>query len=244
MKTLSSILVFSLTSIAIFALFGLLANEAIPANIMVKLDNAGILLGYLLACFSIGLGTVALLRRQDIGHRLRQWLKKSRFENVGEQFDGKVTAIVIPVSHVHQPEWIIRWLTPKYVAFLYTAFPDSQKAVLELLERFGKDVTFFPNKEMIARSEFMVEDADDPSESKKRTHFFLQHFLELGVPRDEIFVDTTGGKVPMSIGAFQAAEEVGVSSVYVVGNVKGIIKDPKKRVQGSPVFISNRLSTG
>ncbi len=238
MKTFSSIMLFSLTSITMFALFALAANEFIPADIILQLDNAGILLGYLLGCVSIGLGTVALVHRQDIGHRLRHWLRRSRFENVGEQFDGRVTAIVIPVSRIQQPEWIIRWLEPRYVAFLYTRHPDSQKAASELQERFGKHVTFFPNKEMIERNEYRIEEADRPSQTREMTRFFLKHFLELGVPSHEIFVDTTGGKVPMSIGAFQAAEELSISSIYIVGRDNGFINKPERREQGEAIFMS------
>ena len=239
MKTLGSILLFSFASVTVFVFFGFLANRVIPADIILKLDNAGILLGYFLACFSLGVGAVALVRRQDIGHRLRQWLRRSRFESVGAQFDGNVTAVVIPVSRVEQPEWIIRWLQPKHVAFLYTALPDSKKAVLDIEERFPQ-VKFFPNKEMVAREEFIIKDADDPSESKERAHFFLEHFLQLGIPRDEIFVDSTGGKVPMSIGAFQAAEELNVSTIYVVGKDNGRITKPDRREHGDARYISKR----
>ena len=70
-------------------------------------------------------------------------------------------------------------------------------------------------------------------------------FLAQGISKDNIFVDTTGGKVPMSIGAFQAAEEEGVASIYVCGTVYDkksgfIIKDPKNEAHGKPVFLSEK----
>lgn len=67
-------------------------------------------------------------------------------------------------------------------------------------------------------------------------------FKELGIPESEVFVDTTGGTVPMSIGAFQAAEERNLSSIYVIGKDKGKIKDWKKRQDGIPVYISDHSS--
>ncbi|MDW7998587.1 MAG: hypothetical protein RMI30_03945, partial [Thermodesulfovibrio sp.] len=56
-----------------------------------------------------------------------------------------------------------------------------------------------------------------------------------------IFVDTTGGKVPMSIGAFQAAEEMSVSSIYIIGKDHGKITDPMIKEHGEPIFISQRI---
>ncbi|GBD96747.1 hypothetical protein BMS3Abin06_01633 [bacterium BMS3Abin06] len=49
----------------------------------------------------------------------------------------------------------------------------------------------------------------------------------------------------MSIGAFQAAEEEGVSSIYIVGTEKDsrsgfIIRDAKKAEHGRPIFLSDR----
>ncbi len=240
MKTLGMVLLIFLIAVAVFVGSWLLANQAVPEDIIVKLDKAGIVLGLLLACLSVGLGTVAFIRRQDFAQHVRRWLRRSHFENVGEEFDGKVTAIVIPVSRHEQPEWIIRWLKPKHVAFLYTSLTQSKNAVLKLVERFGSQVTFFPNKEMVRKEELIIRDPDDPSESKTRTHHFLQHFLEQGIPQDEIFVDTTGGKVPMSIGAFQAAEELNVSTIYVVGRDNGYITKPDRREHGDARYISKR----
>ncbi len=47
----------------------------------------------------------------------------------------------------------------------------------------------------------------------------------------------------MSIGMFQAAEQAGVSSIYVIGTQdKGLIKDPTIREHGSPVFMSEHTA--
>lgn len=83
-------------------------------------------------------------------------------------------------------------------------------------------------------------DPDNPSKAKELTRKHIRRLKAEGIEASRIFVDTTGGKVPMSIGAFQAAEEEGVSS-YVVGAQKeGHIKDPKIREHGRAIFMSDR----
>jgi len=86
---------------------------------------------------------------------------------------------------------------------------------------------------------FQVNDPDNPVHARELTERFIKRFLSEDVTASEIFVDTTGGKVPMSIGAFQAEEE-GVSLIYVIGTVKGLIKDPRKREHGKPISLSDR----
>ncbi|MFQ5772580.1 MAG: hypothetical protein ACE5HX_18735, partial [bacterium] len=115
-------IVYILVGIIIFgavALLFWLSGNRIPNSVILQLDYAGIVLGYLLSCLTITLGFIAWIRRQDI----RRWLRRSHFESVGAPFDvpeEKVVATVIPVSRREQPEWILRWLKPKYVSFLYT----------------------------------------------------------------------------------------------------------------------------
>ncbi|OPX35833.1 hypothetical protein B1H10_00350 [candidate division KSB1 bacterium 4484_188] len=216
--------------------------QALSKDIITGLDNAGIVLGYFLSCLTIAIAIIAWFRRQDI----RRWLRRSHFESVGEPFDvpeEKVGCVVIPVSRREQPEWILRWLKPRYVSFLYSGI--SREIAAQLAEKFSQppyQTKFFPDSAAIKGNKFKLQNPDDPEESKNIVSNFLLRFLENEIPREEIFVDTTGGKVPMSIGAFQAAEEMGISSIYVVGTMKGIIRDPQKREHGRPVFISDHTS--
>jgi hypothetical protein len=205
-------------------------------------DNASIVLGYIWTCLTIAIAVYAFFRRQ----RIAQWFKKSHFHGTGEELDiiaAKVDAIVIPVSIREQPEWIIRCMKPSIVAFLYTE--RSRNVALALTEDFKEAAKFILSDEEIKRGEHLIKNPDDPLETKEKAKIFIRRFKAENYQANRIFVDTTGGKVPMSIGAFQAAEEEGVSSIYVVGGyedaVKGmIIKDPTNCSHGKPIFISNR----
>ncbi len=205
------------------------------------MDKAGIILGYGLSCFSIALGAIAWFKRRDI----RIWAFRKKFENVGEEFDldkELVDAMVIPVSpHPDQPEWILRWLKPKHVSFLYT--DQSQSVAQKLADEFSKppyNINFYPNSKDIELGKHKIESPDKPEITKSISKLLLNRLLEKDLDRAKIIVDTTGGKVPMSIGAFQAAEELNISSIYVIGRGKnGWIEKPKNREDGVPKFMSD-----
>lgn len=220
------------------AFLGLWGASTLYCRWVEQLTFANTVVGYLWYCATIALALVVWMKRFEI----RRWFRKTHFEHVGELFDVReenVTAVVIPVSRREQPEWIIRWLRPRYIALLYT-----EKTMLEaknlLLDFSSDDMQFIPNQMSIDNKEYMLDNPDDPKEARRLAKIFIQQFIAKGVPLRQIFVDTTGGKVPMSIGAFQAAEEMNVSSVYISGNLpNGHIEDPKIREQGRPIFISD-----
>jgi len=207
-------------------------GKVAQSNFIQLLDYVGIVLGYLIGCFSLSAGLIAYLKRHDI----RRWLYRSRFESTGEPFEideEKVEAMVIPVSRREQPEWLLRWLNPKKVALICTE--RTKDTSREIEEKFGNEVVFYPAK--------VIKDPDDPDETRQEIKHCLSRFKAEGIHPTHIFVDTTGGKVPMSIGAFLAAEEEGVSSIYLVGKVERngvmIVDDPENREHGRPIFISN-----
>jgi len=226
----------------VFFIAFLIIGNAVSNSWITSFDKAGIILGYLWTCLTMGIAVYAFIRRQ----RIAQWFKKTQFSGTGEELDiiaEKVDAIVIPVSIRNQPEWIIRHLKPKVVAFLYT--DRSKDVASSLAEDFKGTIEFIPSVEDINKGQYLIVNPDDPLETKEKTRVFIRMFKAKGIHANKIFVDTTGGKVPMSIGAFQAAEEEGVSSIYIVGGVddppKGlIIKNPKERSHGKPIFISNK----
>lgn len=243
-------IVISIGFIVIFSLILFLSwyipNSLLAENWISAFDNAGIVLGYIFSLFTISLAftgvIVGWLKRREI----KKWFSKPTFYNTGEDFQipkEKVDALVIPVSRREQPEWLIRHLRPKYAALLYTK--RSKEAAKDLVNFFGDNVKFFHPKSGIEKEIDMIKDPDDPSESKELTRKYIRHFFAEGLQPSNIFVDTTGGKVPMSIGSFQAAEEERVSSIYLVGTQDDgtgnlIIKDPKQISHGRPVYLSNR----
>jgi len=209
-------------------------------------DNAGIVLGYLVTCLSVGAAVTAYFSRQAIQRWLHRMLSLRRFEGLGTDFDPlreKVEAIVIPVSRRQQPEWIMRHLRPKHVAFLFTE--QSKDVTRELLSIASELAIEVVNGAKDINSGVGLTTPDDPLKSKEAGKVLIERILQLGIDSRRVFVDTTGGRVPMSIGLFQAAEEMGVSTIYIVGQAEGgIIKDPKKAEHGRAIFISDHTEDG
>lgn len=58
-----------------------------------------------------------------------------------------------------------------------------------------------------------IDTADDPGETRLAVRQAIERLNAIGCAH--IAVDVTGGKVPMSLGAFMAAEEAGKDSLYV-----------------------------
>ncbi|HQU73026.1 MAG: hypothetical protein KDI06_14010 [Calditrichaeota bacterium] len=208
--------------------------------VLKTLDNAGIVFSYLLTCLSVAGAIYAVFHR----YQIRKWLFRQTFENLGDSFDVAPTAIqaiIIPVSRREQPEWILRWLQPRHVAFLYTE--HSKTVTEELTREFEEHVEFLHPPEAIAKNKDCLQDPYNPEKAYELAKNLIQHFINRGISPGNIFVDTTGGTVPMSVGAFQAAESTGVSSIYIVGKEKGFIKNPEKQHHGFPIFLSDHTQS-
>ena len=65
----------------------------------------------------------------------------------------------------------------------------------------------------------LLPDPDNPAEARNRGKELLDALRVAGCRRRA--VDITGGKTPMSVGAFMAAEERGVTSIYVTAPLDG-----------------------
>lgn len=194
----------------------------------------------------IAILVLSIIHRKSIKRYFLNFMKhfSTRFESTGDDFpflDGKVEAIIIPVSRREQPEWIIKFVKPKYISFVYTNHPDSKKATKELIREYKNKIEFNLTEQDIEEKEkYMITKPDNPNTTKLTVKHFIKEYLNKGIEKHKIFVDTTGGKVTMSIGAFQAAEEMGVSSIYIVGKGdKGLI-DPEIRDSGNPIYLSEK----
>ena len=186
---------------------------------------------------------VAYFKRKDLSKIFRKWFRRGQFENVGKAFEVSeeiVSAVIIPVSKSVQPEWILRQLKPKFASLIYSDM--SKQTAIALVEQFSKspfNIHFYPERNEIDDEMFLISNPDKADETRVIVKHYIERYLEKGIPSDQIFVDTTGGKVPWSIGAFQAAEEENVSSIYIIGTQDGWILDPKIRHHGDPVFMSD-----
>ncbi len=213
-------------------------NSLMPEDTILGWDRAGIILGYAVTCLTVGTAVTAAFSLGKIKEWIRRVITRRRFEGLGTPFDPikeKVNAIIIPVSRKEQPEWIMRHLKPRYMGLVFT---EKTRKDAEDHMQTARTLGIEPisGTEGLERG---LSDSSDPARNREIARLMIDTAISQGVPPSQIFVDTTGGTVPMSIGLFQAAEEAGVSTIYVEGTVNGIIKDPLNPAHGRPIFISD-----
>ncbi len=166
------------------------------------LDQAGILGGDIMLGLSIVGGAWAWMRRE----RIRRWFTRNRFPSVGgdAEPEQKWDALVFTVSRPEVPQWVFETLKPAHVAFVAS---EHSRAAADALAAAAKTQGIDP---LPIR---LVADPDDPAQSRREVANLLEQLRELGAEAPA--VDLTGGKVPMSLGAFMAAEEQQAASLYV-----------------------------
>lgn len=181
-------------------LFGL------PEQWWLYLDQFGILLGDITLAIAIPGSIIAFSKRDAI----RRWLWRNRFPKVGEldgvqkDWDG----LLFTVSNPILPEWVLSCVEPKTIALLATS--HSLEAAQTVKAYAGeRGIRVLPIT--------LLSDPDDPDEARRRCKELLDALRAAGSQRPA--VDITGGKTPMSVGAFMAAEERGVTSIYVTSPV-------------------------
>jgi len=165
------------------------------------LDQIGILVGNLMLAATILGAAVGYFNRD----RLRRWLTPNRFPTVGADMAGRQwSGIVFTVSKTEVPLWVIEQLKPNCIGLVAT--PQSMKAadeVMEIAESRGIEV--LPPRQL--------DDPNSPSESLEKTRELLTAMHRAGCT--PCAVEITGGKTPMSLGAFMAAEEMRADTLYV-----------------------------
>jgi len=210
-----------------------------PEDMITAWDRAGIIFGYIVTCLSTAIAITAFISRNEIAGWISRLARRRQFEGLGTPFDPlreKVDAIVIPVSRAEQPEWIMRHLKPRFVGLVFT---EKTRKVTEELMQTASTLGIEPifGRESLVRG---LSDPNDPARSRSIARTMIEGVLANGVLANRIFVDTTGGRVPMTIGLFQAAEEAGVSSIYLTGREKdGRIINTRDPSEGRPIFISD-----
>ena len=164
------------------------------------LDHFGILLGDVLMSVTVLAGIVGFIKRND----LRSWLTRNRFPSIGGNPEHtRWQGLVFTVSRVDVPLWVIAEVQPAGIGLLVT---EASRAEGEKIRQRAQQTG-------ISVSIETLNDPDDPAEAKRKTQDLLRRLQEQGL--NEIAVDITGGKTPMSLGAFMAAEESGSDSIYV-----------------------------
>lgn len=148
---------------------------------------------------------------------LKRWFSRNRFPNVGdglaedEHWDG----LIFTVSKAELPVLVLQRLKPGHVGLI--ASEQSRvhaEAILREAEALG----------IRSHGLVRVDNPDDPAEARERTHALLNRLRAAGATH--CAVDITGGKTPMSLGAFMAAEEAGVSTLYLASRYDDKLQRP------------------
>ena len=166
-------------------------------------DNAWwIFIDRMLMTVALLAAPVAFIFRRWLGAALRRWLGH-RYAGVGGEMDGaSVDALIFTVSKADLPIMSIKKLNPRMVGMLRS--DDSKDDAREI-----GDYCRSKNIEVFERS---IEHVDNVAAAKRYT---LELVLEAKQRNAaSLAVDITGAKKPMSIGAFMAAEEEGIKSIY------------------------------
>ncbi len=166
------------------------------------IDQSATLLGMLTSILALAALLLGALNRD----RLRAWLTRNRFPQVGQHqgADARWEAIVFTVSRREVPCWVLETLKPRLIGLVVTA---GSRLAGEEIAKSARDqgIEVLPLVE--------IADPDDPAEAQTKTGRLLEDLAARGIER--VGVDVTGGKVPMSLGAFMAAEEALADTLYV-----------------------------
>ncbi len=168
-------------------------------------DHSGTLLGW----FSLMSGwAFAIMYWIQIKEINNNSFKIGKSEPASNAFD----ASLILASRNCQSEWHLRHIKPKRVEFIWTPMLTSQ--VDYLLDHF-RQIECVESREKSLNHEQTYE----IKEIKQKCKSLLQHLI-IDYPKEKICVDLTAGTSIMTIAAFQAAEEMGITSIYLLGNTK------------------------
>jgi hypothetical protein len=155
----------------------------------------GALLGTLAVIGSI----VGFLKRDEI----RSYFTRITYSDVGRAIpkDQQYELVIFTVSHATVPLMVIEKTQPKRIALIAT---EGSKAEAEMIaaQALGRENKIF-----------VIDDKDDPAEAKATVNKAIAHWE--GIAPERIAVDVTGGTTPMSIGAFMAAQQASVTTIYM-----------------------------
>jgi hypothetical protein len=178
------------------------------------LDRIGILLGLVTPVVTLSALFIGYFNRE----RLRRWLTRNRFPAVGGtlaehiRYDG----LVFTVSKPETPAWVLDQIKPRAAVFVAS---DQSRGVADELKARAAGLA----------GPFVVSvgNPDDPGETRLAVRQAIERLSIIGCAN--IAVDVTGGKVPMSLGAFMAAEEMGRDSLYVSVDYDARLNKPDMR---------------
>lgn len=176
------------------------------------LDQIGILGGDIMLVITVLGGIWAIINR----NRIRAWLRRYRFPVAGDQAGSGETwdALIFTVSRADLPQWVIEQKTPAAVGVIASAQSQAE----------ADQITRLAQKRGMTIGAAVVSDPDDPAEARAAAKQLVRQLREQGHQR--IAIDITGGKTPMSLGAFMAAQEEGCDTLYVTAKYNDKLNKP------------------
>jgi len=170
------------------------------------LDRYGIIVGDLLMTFTFLATIYGFICR----NKLRNWFKRNQFPSIGGQLEhSHWQGIIFTVSRKEVPLWVIKQINPRAIGLLSS---ESSRNAAQEIRVFAQQMG------ILIIEEEVINDPDDPAEVNRKAKKIMHELKDKGL--DEMAMDITGGKTPMSLGAFMAAEEMGVDSIYVTTEYK------------------------
>ena len=174
------------------------------------LDKLGILLGDLTLLLTLAGAIWGFLRRDDLRGWLARGLGRNRVAPV--RFDllerQRWDAIAFTISHAEVPIRVLdHHLDAGRVGLI---FSEQSRPAAETIKRFLRE------RGKPAPEEQVLQNPDDPAEARRKTRSLLDGWRSEGLT--ELAVDVTGGKTPMSLGAFLAANDAGIATLYVTSD--------------------------
>ena len=133
----------------------------------------------------------------------KRYFTRITYSDVGRAIpkNQQYELVIFTVSHATVPLMVIEKTQPKRIALIAT---EGSKAEAEIIaaQALGLETKIF-----------ILDDKDDPAEAKATVNKAIAHWE--GIAPERIAVDVTGGTTPMSIGAFMAAQQAGVTTIYM-----------------------------
>ncbi len=189
------------------------------ANTWEVLDQLGILAGLVVSIFSLILTLVALFAYFN-KERIKNWLTQNRFPHIGEMTDDETQwdGLIFSISHADTPKWVIESRKPTIIGLLAT---QQSKASAEEVRQsaLAQGVKVLDT--------IYIDNPDDIKEVQQEALHLISRLQQQSC--EHIAVDITGGKTPMSLGAFIAAEEARVTSLYVSSEFDAKLKQVDMR---------------
>lgn len=190
--------------------YGLAVYLAPPGHAQSWLDIVDTA-GFLMAWVSLPLGwAFALLAWANRKHAAAARLVESAGTEVDDAKRRFNASVVLVSPRGPQVQWHLRHIQPERTELVFTS--ESREAARKALEENAEVQSRFSPASA-------SNDLDDPWQvDRVRTHCetLLRNLLQ-DYRHDEICVDLTAGTAPMSVGAFQAAQLLGVASIYLRG---------------------------